>query len=211
MERILNLYNLPYDADYPVVCFDERPCFLIGDTKVEIPMKRGKVVKQHYAYSKHGACSILGAIEPKTGFRLAHIRARRTKKEFAHFLEQLAQAYPEAQKIRLVLDNLNTHHIGAFYECFPIERAAQLAQLFEFYYTPKSASWLNMMEIEYSALSRQCLNRRIPCIKQLEQQTILYFNERMKNKIQIDWQFDVCTARQKLKRRYLNVNPNLIV
>ena len=207
MEQVLHLYNQPYDPDYPVLCFDERPCFLIGQTKSAIPMKRGHVKKQHYGYSKHGSCSILGAIEPKTGFRLAHVRPRRTKKEFAHFMDQLAHCFPKALKIRLVLDNLNTHHVGAFYEFFEVDRAGQLAQLFDFYYTPKSASWLNMMEIEYSALARQCLNRRIPTQQEIEQQTILFFNERMHKKIRINWQFDVCDARQKLKRHYLKVNP----
>ena len=207
MEGLLRLYQQPYDPEYPVVCFDERPCFLIGDTRLEIPMKTGKVAKQHYGYSKHGSCCILGAIEPKTGFRLAHIRERRTKKEFALFMDQLAGYFPKAKQIRLVMDNLNTHHAGAFYEFFKADHAGYLAELFQFQFTPKNASWLNMMEIEYSALSRLCLNRRIPSMKQIEEQTVLFFNERMRNKIQIKWQFDVDNARKKLNRHYLKVNP----
>lgn len=184
MEQILNLYKESYNEDYPVVCFDERPCFLIGDTQTGLAMKQGSVAKEHYSYSKHGACSILGAIEPKTGFRLAHVRERRTKKEFALFMDQLADSYPKAIKIRVVLDNLNTHHKGAFYEHFGAKRAGELARRFEFHFTPKSSSWLNMMEIEYSALARQCLKRRIPDQHEIERQTNLF----LKN---------VCTKKSK--------------
>lgn len=207
MERILNLYKEPYNAEYPVVCFDERPCFLIGDTQTGIAMKPGSVAKEHYSYSKHGSCSILGAIEPRTGLRLAHVRERRTKKEFALFMDQLAKCYPKAVRIRVVLDNLNTHHAGTFYEHFEANRARELARLFDFHFTPKSSSWLNMMEIEYSALARQCLNRRIPSQQEIERQTNLFFNERMRKKIKIKWGFDICNARKKLKRHYLKVNP----
>jgi len=206
MERVLSLYNEAYNPEYPVVCFDERPCFLIGDTAIEIPMKTGKVAKQHYGYSKHGFCSILAAIEPLTGFRLAHTKARRTKKEFAYFMADLSRAFPKAKKIRVVLDNLNTHHIGAFYEFFKAEKAGQLASRIEFYFTPKSASWLNMIEIEFSALSRQCLNRRIDSQKEIDKQAQLYFNKRMKDKTPIDWQFSVDQARKKMASHYHKVN-----
>ena len=122
-----------------------------------------------------GSCSILAAIEPKTGQRLAHVRRYRTKKEFAVFMQNLAKNYPNAQKIILVLDNLNTHTPNSFYEVFDAETAENLAQRFEFVYTPKSASWLNMIEIEFSALSRQCLNKRIPTINQLTKEVMQYF------------------------------------
>ncbi|MGH1339881.1 MAG: IS630 family transposase, partial [Aureispira sp.] len=161
MECILQLYERAYTPDFPVVCFDERPCFLIGNTMEGIQMQTGKVAKENYAYSKHGSCCVLAAIEPLTGKRLAHIRKRRTKKEFTIFMQNLARLYPEAQKIIVVLDNLNTHNFGSFYEHMTAEQASALAQRFEFVFTPKSASWLNMIEIEFSALSRQCLNRRI--------------------------------------------------
>ena len=161
MEQILWLYALAYDPLYPVVCFDERPCFLIGDAVEPLAMQSGKVRKEHYAYEKHGSCALLAAIEPLTGNRLAQVHSRRTKKEFALFCQTLAAAYPEAKKIRVVLDNLNTHDISAFYENMPADDAFALAQRFDFFFTPKSASWLNMIEIEFSALAgcRRSQNR----------------------------------------------------
>ena len=189
-----------------MVCYDERPCFLIGDTVEGIDMKSGSPAKENYAYSKHGSCSILAAIEPKTGQRLAHVRRYRTKKQFAIFMQNLANNYPNAEKIILVLDNLNTHTPNSFYEIFDAQTAENLTQRFEFVYTPKSASWLNMIELEFSALSRQCLNRRIPAINQLTKQVMQYFKERMDNKILINWQFSHEVARDKLNKHYSKVN-----
>ena len=206
MEIILRLYLLPYNPLRPVVCYDERPCFLIGDTVEGIDMKSGSPAKENYAYSKHGSCSILAAIEPKTGQRLAHVRRYRTKKQFAIFMQNLANNYPNAEKIILVLDNLNTHTPNSFYEIFDAQTAENLTQRFEFVYTPKSASWLNMIELEFSALSRQCLNRRIPAINQLTKQVMQYFKERMDNKILINWQFSHEVARDKLNKHYSKVN-----
>lgn len=206
LEIILRLYCLSYDKDYPVVCFDERPCFLIGDTIEPIKMTSGKPAKENYAYSKHGSCSVLAAIEPKTGKRLAHVKERRTKKEFAIFMLALAKTYPEAIKIKVVLDNLNTHGYSAFYQEFDAETAAWLTEKIEFIFTPKSSSWLNMIEIEFSALSRQCLNRRIPCIKKLESEVLAFFKERSQKGIKINWQFTQDDARKKLNRRYVEVN-----
>src|SRR5512139_3386431 len=195
MEQVLWLYALPYDPLYPVVCFDERPCFLIGDQIEPLAMQTGQVRKEHYAYEKNGSCALLAAIEPLTGFRLAQVHPQRTKKEYTRFCQALAAAFPGALKIRLVQDNLNTHDISAFYENLPADEALALAERFEFYYTPKSASWLNMIEIEFSALSRQCLNRRIPTIEKLQQEILALVAERAKQKIKIDWQFSIQTAR----------------
>lgn len=211
MELILRLYLLPYNAEFPIVCFDERPCFLIGNTVDGLQMKSGKVAKENYAYSKHGSCCVLAAIEPLTGKRLAHIRKRRTKKEFTLFMKHLARLYPTVKKIIVILDNLNTHKYASFYEYLPAKEAEQLAQRIEFVYTPKSASWLNMIEIEFSALARQCLNRRIPKINQLAREVLTYFKERMDLKIKINWQFTQDDARKKMNRHYSKVNPmNLI-
>lgn len=146
MERILWLYSLPYDKKYPIVCFDERPCFLIGDTVEPIAMQTGKVAKENYAYSKNGSCCLLASIEPLTGNRLAQVYAQRTKKEYTIFMQELSKKYPNANKIRLIQDNLNTHNSSSFYENLPANEAFELAQRFEFYYTPKSASWLNIIE-----------------------------------------------------------------
>jgi len=206
LEIILRLYILPYDESYPVVCFDERPCFLIGNVIKGLAMKPGKVAKENYAYSKHGSCCVLAAIEPLTGKRFAHVRKQRRKKEFALFMQELCTFYPNAKRIKVVLDNLNTHVNSSFYEEFDAETAALLTQKIEFIYTPKSASWLNMIEIEFSALSRQCLNRRIPCMKKLESEVLTFFKERTQKAIKINWQFTQEQARQKLNRRYSEVN-----
>jgi hypothetical protein len=137
MEELLALYAEPHDLEMPVVCFDERPCFLIGETIASLPMTTGKVLKEHYAYEKNGSCDLLAAIEPLTGRRLAQVKAQRTKKEYTEFCQALVEAWPGAKKIRLVQDNLNTHNASSFYEHLPAEEAFALAQKIEFHYTPK--------------------------------------------------------------------------
>ena len=208
MEQILWLYAQAYDPDYPVVCLDERPCFLIGDVIEPLAMQTGRIRKEHYAYKKLGSCTLFAAIEPLTGQRIAQVQSRRRKKEFALFCQAVAAHYPDAVKIRLVLDNLNTHNTSAFYENLSADEAFALAQRFEFFYTPKSASWLNMIEIEFSALARLCLNRRIPTIAQLESELMALIAERTAKRIKINWQFSVVTAREKLNSRYSVVNES---
>jgi len=208
MEQILALYALPYSEQYPVVCFDERPCFLIGDHVAGLSMKAGQPARQHYAYEKHGSCALLMAIEPKTAKREARVFDQRTKQEYAQFMKELADRYPGAQKIRVVQDNLNTHSTSSFYETFGAEEAFRLAQRFEFYYTPKSASWLNMIEIEFSALSKQCLNRRIPTKEELSKEVLAVVKEREERCIKIEWQFSIESARGKLSRHYRQVNAD---
>ena len=208
MEELLWLYALPYDPKYPVICFDERPCFLIGDRIEPIAMQTGKVRKEHYAYEKLGSCALLAAIEPLTGFRLAQVHERRTKKEYTLFCQALAAQFPEAIKIRLVQDNLNTHDTSAFYENLPADEARALAERFEFYFTPKSASWLNMIEIEFSALTRLCLKRRIPTIEELECEVLAIVADRKAKKIPITWQFSIQTARSKLNSHYVKVHSD---
>jgi len=208
MERLLWLYALPYDPHYPVICFDERPCFLIGDAVATLTMRSGQSCKEHYAYEKLGSCALLAAIEPLTGQRLALVLPQRTKKEYTEFCQALAALYPKAVKIRLVQDNLNTHNASSFYEHLPAEEAFALAQRFEFYYTPKSASWLNMIEIEFSALSRECLNRRIPTIELLAKEVLALVKERAEKKLKINWQFSIKKARTKLSRHYQQVNAD---
>lgn len=200
------MYAQPHDPLYPVVCLDERPCFLIGEVVEPIAMQTGQVRKEHYAYAKLGSCTLFAAIEPLTGQRLAQVHTRRTKREFALFCQAVAAAYPQATRIRLVLDNLNTHNASAFYENLPADEAFVLAQRFEFFYTPKSASWLNMIEIEFSALSRLCLQRRIPTQKLLESELLAIIAERTEKRITINWQFSIEVCRQKLNSRYSVVN-----
>ncbi len=208
MEHLLAVYALPYDPAYPVVCFDERPCFLIGDTLVPMPVQEGKVRKQHYTYEKFGSCALLAAIEPLTGQRLGQVHAQRTKREYTRFCQALAASYPDATKIRLVQDNLNTHNASAFYEHLPAHEALALAERFEFIYTPKSASWLNMIECEFSVISRLCLNRRIPTQAQLSDEVLALLAERSQKRIKITWQFSIQAARTKLNKQYTNVNPD---
>jgi hypothetical protein len=207
-EQILHLYGLAYDPNYPLICFDERPCFLIGEAVAGLEMKAGQVVREHYTYEKNGSCVLLMAIEPQTAKQLAQVQAQRTKREYALFMKELAARYPEAKKIRVIQDNLNTHNASSFYEIFSAEEAFTLSQRFEFYYTPKSASWLNLIEIEFSAISKQCLNRRIATQEKLTQEVLAIVKEREKKAIKIDWQFSIESARKKLNRHYQQVNTD---
>jgi hypothetical protein len=207
MERILELYARPYDARFPVVCYDERPCFLIGELIKGIEMKAEQVKKEHYAYEKLGSCSLLATIEPLTGKRIADVFSQRRKIEFALHFQKVAARYAEAEQIIVILDNLNTHDESAFYEVFEAEEARRLSKKFRFVKTPKSASWLNMIEIEFSAISRLCLDRRIPTKEKLEKEVLAIIKEREEKQIKINWQFSIETARTKLNRHYSEVNP----
>jgi hypothetical protein len=208
MERILALYALPYDPLFPVICFDERPCFLIGDILVPQPLQPGKVRKEHYAYEKLGSCALLAAIEPLTGRRLGQVHLQRTKREYTLFCQALAAMYPDAIKIRLIQDNLNTHNASSFYQHLPADEAYALAERFEFIYTPKSASWLNLIECEFAVVSRQCLNRRIATIETLRTEVLALLDERSRKQIKITWQFSVQAARTKLNTHYTRVHPD---
>jgi hypothetical protein len=205
MEDVLWLYEQPYDQRYPVLCFDERPCFLVGDVLEPLALAPNQVRKEHYAYERHGSCALLATIEPLTGKRLAQVWPQRTKKEYAQFCQTLAAAYPEAIKIRLVQDNLNTHDASSFYAHLPAADAFALAQRFEFHYTPKAASWLNMIEIEFSAIARQCLDRRIPTIDRVKKEVMAIVKERDDKKVKINWQFSIEVARNKMSNHYQRV------
>ena len=148
------------------------------------------------------------AIQPKSAKRLAQVHAQRTKCEYAIFMKELASRYPDAKKIRVIQDNLNTHNASSFHATFSAEEAFVLSQRFEFYYTPKSASWLNLIEIEFSALSKQCLNRRIATQEILTQEVLAIVKEREEKGIKIDWQFSIQSARNKLNRHYQQVNSD---
>ena len=202
MERILWLYSLPYDPCFPVLCYDERPCFLLGEAVTALAMKAGQAAREHYAYEKNGSCNLLASIEPLTGRRIVDVFDQRRKKEFARHFQRLAAEFSEAEKIRVVLDNLNTHNASAFYEAFPAEEAFRLAQKFEFYYTPPKASWLNMIEIEFSAIARLCLDRRIPTKEELEREVLAIVKEREEKAVKIEWQFSIKKSRKKLQRHY---------
>jgi hypothetical protein len=208
MESLLHLYGLPRDPKHPVVCFDERPCFLIGEVMAPLNHQPGQVAKEHYAYTKNGSCCLLASIEPLTGQRLAKLYPQRTKREYALFLKELSLKYPDALKIHLVQDNLNTHCQSALYETFSAQEAFALSQRFEFHFTPKSASWLNMIEIEFSALSRQCLNRRIPTMEVMEREVLALVQEREQKAIKINWQFSIQKARTIFHNRYADLHKD---
>ena len=208
MEQILALYALPVNEQYPVVCFDERPSLLICESVTGLSIKAGKPAREHYGYEKNGSCALLMAIEPLTGKREARVFDQRTKKEYAQFMKELATRYPEAKKIRVVQDNLNTHSTSSFYQAFSAEEAFALSQRFEFYFTPRRASWLNMIEIEFSALSKQCLSRRIPTKEELTKEVLAIVKEREEKAIKIEWQFSIESARNKLNRHYREVNTD---
>jgi hypothetical protein len=205
MEQVLDIYERPYDPEYPVVCFDERPCQLLGDILMPIPMKPGRVERQDYEYKRNGTCAVLMAVEPLAGFRNVNVSAQRTKKDYAEFMKSLAASYPDAKKIVLVQDNLNTHNPSSFYETFPAAEAFALAQRFEMVYTPKKASWLNMAEIELSALSKQCLDRRIAEMKILAAEVNSWTKRRNRVKARISWNFTKNDARKKLSRLYRTI------
>jgi hypothetical protein len=205
MEDILDLYEQPYDPKRPLICFDERPCQLINDVVAPIPMKPGNPKKEDYEYGRNGTCCIFMAIEPLAGKRITSVKEHRTKVDYADFMKMLAQHYPDAESIVLVQDNLNTHKPGSFYDAFPPEEAFELAKRFEFHYTPKKGSWLNMAEIEISALSKQCLDRRIGNMEKLAEELSVWEQERNKTGATIRWKFNKNDAREKLRRHYLKL------
>ena len=206
MEDILQLYNLPYNEKRPVVCFDELPVQLLNDVVAELPMQEGKRARFDYEYVRAGTASLLVAIEPRTGTRLVETSRQRTKADYCRFQHRVAALFPHADKIVLVQDNLNTHTAGAFYEHLPPAEAFALAQRFEFHYTPKKGSWLNIAELELSALSRLCLSRRLGSIEALDHEVQALVKERNEARSKIEWQFSLTQARQKLHRHYEKVN-----
>ena len=205
MEDVLDLYEQPYDPKHPVICFDERPCQLIGDAIIPIPIKPGSPKKEHYEYIRNGTCCVFLAFEPLAGKRLICVKERRTMVDYADFMRLLADQYPEAETILLVQDNLNTHTAGSFYNALPPDDAFQLGRRFEYHYTPKKGSWLNMAEIELSALSKQCLDRRIADMKRLIDEVSAWEQERNAIGATVRWRFNKDNARVKLQRHYTNL------
>ncbi len=202
MEKVLEVYKRPYDSLYPVVCMDESPKQLIGETRQPLPMKPGEPARFDYEYRHCGMCSIFIVSEPLAGVRMVRVREKRTKIEWAHFLREISQIWAAAKKITLVMDNLNTHTPGALYEAFPPAQAKALWERFEFIYTPKHGSWLTIAEIELQVLNGQCLNRRIDAIEKVVRQTSAWESVRNTQSKKINWQFTTEDARIKLKRLY---------
>jgi hypothetical protein len=203
MEDILDQYARPYDPRQPLLCYDERPCQLLGDVLLPLPMEPGKPQRVDYEYERQGTCCVLLAFEPQTGFRYVQVRARRTAVDYAHFLHALVrQHYPRVERVRLIQDNLNTHTPGSFYHVWPPAKAFTFAQRFELHYTPKKGSWLNMAEMEFAALAKQCLDRRIPDQATLEREVHAWAHARTQARKTVQWTFTQTRAREKLKSRY---------
>lgn len=202
MEKVLDVYKRLHDPRHPVVCMDESPKQLIGETKVPIPASKGQPARHDFEYVRHGVCNIFIACEPLSGKRMVTVTERKTKRDWAIFLEEIAEEYKGAEKITLVMDNLNTHEPGALYESFPPEKAKALWDRFEFVYTPKHGSWLNMAEIELNVLTGQCLNRRIDDIEVIRKEVSAWQKHRNNKNAKVNWQFTTDNARVKLLRLY---------
>ena len=206
MEEVLDLYEEPYDPLRPVICFDERPSQLIGDVREPLPMKPGCIERFDSEYERGGVCWVSMSFEPLNGWRELVVTERRRKREFALAMRRLAEErYPQAEKIRVVLDNLSTHTGAAFYEIFPAEVARKLARRIEFVYTPVHGSWLNMVEVEISVLVRQCLKRRLADMETLEREAKAWCEERNRLGASVDWRFRTEDARSKLRSLYPSV------
>jgi len=203
MEDLLDLYEEPDDPRRPRVCFDERPCQLLGDGREPWPMVPGAPARFDYAYTRHGTCNLFIMVEPFQGWRHLTVTSRRTKREFAHCMAELVDVhFPEAEKIRVVLDNLSTHTPAALYETFPPAKARRILRHLEFHRTPVHGSWLNMAEIELAILARQCLNRRIADLGTMARETAAWQTRRNSQQATIDWRFTTEDARMKLKSLY---------
>lgn len=206
MEKVLEVYKRPFDPLHPVVCMDESPKQLIAETKCPIPASPGQPARHDYEYSRCGVCNVFLACEPLAGKRMVKITERKTKQDWAFFLEEIAVQYKDAEKITLVMDNLNTHEPGSFYEAFLPEKAKTLWDRFEFVYTPKHGSWLNMAEIELNVLTGQCLNRRIDEIGIVKKEVRAWQEFRNNRNAKVNWQFTTKDARIKLSRLYPTLN-----
>ena len=202
MEQVLDVYKRPYDARRPVVCMDESPRQLIRETRLPLMAARGRAERYDYEYERCGVCNVFMAVEPLAGKRIVRITQCKTKTDWASFLEEIADLYRRAQKITLVMDNLNTHGPGALYETFAPAVAKALWDRFEFVYTPKHGSWLNMAEIELNVLIKQCLDRRIDNQNEMQAEVQAWQKRRNNANSRIDWQFTSKSARIKLKRLY---------
>lgn len=207
MEDVLDVYARPYDTNHPLICMDETNKQLLDDTREPLPMTPGQPVRIDHEYQREGVANLFMFLEPLTGQRHVRVTDRRTRRDWAIAMRELADVcYPNAETIVVVLDNLNTHNAASFYEAFPPEEARRLAHRFEFHHTPKHGSWLNMAEIELSVLGRQCLNRRIPDKSALTSEVAAWEQERNHKVVKVDWQFRTADARIKLKHLYPKIH-----
>jgi hypothetical protein len=202
-EDVLTVYQRPLNPACPVICMDETSKQLVGETRISLPAAPGQPRREDYQYERHGVANVFLFSEPLTGWREVQVPERRTRTDWASAMRELSERhYPAAERITVVLDNLNTHGSASFYEAFAPDEARRLTERFEFHYTPKHGSWLNMAEIELSVLSRQCLDRRIGEVGLLRNEIEAWQQKRNAASKTIDWQFTTAEARTKLKRLY---------
>jgi transposase len=203
MEDLLDLYAEPYDPKRPVVCFDERPTQLVRETRQPLPAQPGRPQRFDYEYQRNGTANLFIVFQPLAGWRHIEVSERRTKLDFAGQMQALVdEHFPQAERIRVVLDNLNTHTPAALYEAFAPAEARRILRKLEFHYTPKHGSWLNMVEIELSVLARQCLHRRLPDRATLQLEVSAWEQWRNAEQAKVEWRFTTADARTKLKRLY---------
>jgi len=203
MEDVLEVYHRPYDLQVPVVCMDEKPYQLLGHARDPIPARPGHDLKEDSEYVRHGTCSIFVWAEPLAGRRRVDARPRRTRIDWATEIDELLTIdYPDAVRVVLVMDNLNTHTLGSLYEAFEPAKARALAERLELHFTPKHGSWLNIAEIELSRLARQCLDRRIDDLDILGSELAAWQAATNADQRQVDWQFSTSDARIKLRHLY---------
>jgi hypothetical protein len=203
MEDVLEVYHRPFDERRPLVCVDEVPVQLVGETRVPVPPRPGRPERYDYEYVRNGTANLFMTFEPLVGWRHVAVTARRTAKDFAEVLRWLVEdLHPEARKVVLVTDNLNTHTPGCLYAAFDPARARGIAERLEWHYTPKHGSWLNMAEIELAALTKQCLDRRLASAADLEREGGAWEEERNERMVEARWQFTTAKARIKLHRLY---------
>ncbi len=203
MEDVLEVYHLPYNPAYPMVCMDESCKQLIGEVREPIPCAPGKPARMDDEYVRKGVAEIFMEVEPLAGKRHVDITEHRTRKDWAQYIKQmLDERYPDATKVRLIMDNLNTHNIASLYKTFEPKEARRLAERLEIHHTPKHGSWLNMAEIELSVLKGQCLDRRIADMATMQTEVTAWENDRNNGTRKIDWQFTTSDARVKLKSLY---------
>ncbi len=205
MEDVLSLYHLPFNEKRPVICLDELPFQMLGEKVAPIQMKSGAVKKFDYEYERKGVASVFVAFEPLSGKRIVKVYPRRTKADYCRFRRRVAAMFPKAEKVVLVQDNLNTHNASSFYENLPPQEAFAVAQRFEMHYTPRHGSWLNMAELELSALSRICLSRRTSSNEELDREVQALVKERNDAQVKVEWQFSIAKARERLSRHYEKV------
>ena len=203
MEDVLDVYTRPYDPRRPLVCMDESPKQLVGETRVPVPARRGQAARHDYEYVRHGVANVFLFFEPLAGRRRVKVTERRTRIEWAEGVRELVDhVHPQAEKIVLVMDQLNTHSAASLYEAFPPTEAKRIADKLEIHHTPKHGSWLNMAEIELAALGRQCLDRRIADLSQMQRETRAWEVDRNTKGAKVEWRFTTANARIKLRRLY---------